>query len=85
MRYNYLIKQKKCEHLGGARTILMEVVMDAESVNDMYEQADVLYVMAKEYYEIGDITAGAEYENKFMQLLNRMMKLGIDREYMGIA
>lgn len=59
--------------------------MNLESLNTMFEEADALYIHAKEYYEIGDNENGADFENRFMAMLNKFIQLGVDREYMGIA
>lgn len=59
--------------------------MNLESVEAMFEEADVLYITAKEYYEIGDNETGADFENRFMSMLNKFIQLGVDRQYMGIA
>ena len=59
--------------------------MNLESVEAMFEEADVLYITAKEYYEIGDNENGADFENRFMSMLNKFIQLGVDRQYMGIA
>ena len=55
------------------------------NLESMFEEADVLYETAKEYYEIGDNENGSFFENRFMSMLNKFIQLGVDRQYMGIA
>lgn len=52
---------------------------------NIFNEADKLYIQAREAYEIGNREDGADYENRFKMLLNQMIRMGIDREYMGIV
>ena len=51
----------------------------------LYNEADVLFAEAKENYELGFFEVAADYENRFRQILNQLIFLGWDKEYMGIA
>lgn len=50
----------------------------------LFEQADVLFIEAREAYEVGMTETGADLEYQFNALLQKLMSLGWDKEYMGI-
>ena len=51
----------------------------------LYNEADVLWAEAKENYELGFRDVAEDCENRFRLILNQMILLGWDLEYMGIA
>ena len=51
----------------------------------LYNEADVLFAEAKENYELGFLEIAEDYENRFRQILDQLIYLGWDKEYMGIA
>lgn len=50
----------------------------------LFNEANLLYLEAKEAYEIGDSELGADFENRFNMVLDELMRFGWDKEYMGI-
>ncbi len=51
----------------------------------LFEQAELLYIKAKEAYEIGDCENGADFQNRFLAVLNELISFGWDKEFMGIS
>ena len=65
---------------------------DFETMNEelaykasLFAQADVLWCEAVDNYDCGLKEVGADFENRFREVLNTLCKLGWDAEYMGIA
>lgn len=55
-----------------------------EYKNQLFEEADLLYLQAKEAYEAGLTEDGQDYQNRFEMLLEKLIRFGWDKEYMGI-
>lgn len=59
--------------------------MSETEKKSLFEQADIAYIEAREYYDIGKTDIAADFENRFKMILEKMIRFGVDREYFGIA
>lgn len=63
----------------------MSEINDEAYKANLFNEADVLWAEARENYELGYTTVAEDLENRFKTILNLMVKMGWDMEYMGIA